>query len=112
MGAREAFAKAIKDGTTAETLIAGARRYAIERKGQDPTYSKHPATWLNRGCYDDELDGPPVIDQAGNLVAIEPPPPRPQNGYDRSAERRALAEQLKRELCGQAEEEAGDGYLH
>jgi hypothetical protein len=69
--ARKAFAKVVENGTAVETLIAGAQRYAVERKGQDPKYTKHPATWLNAGCWEDEAPGAPVIDQAGNVVAFE-----------------------------------------
>jgi hypothetical protein len=36
------------------TIIAAAERYAGERAGKDPTYTKHPATWLNHGCWTDE----------------------------------------------------------
>jgi hypothetical protein len=74
--AKRAFAAAIKRGADAETLIAGARRYAIERQGQDHKYTKHPATWLNGGCWQDELNGTPVIDESGALVAIEQPQKR------------------------------------
>ncbi len=51
--ARTAFDKALKH-STAEEIIAGARRYAKEREGQDPQFTKHPATWLNGGCWEDE----------------------------------------------------------
>jgi AraC-like DNA-binding protein len=74
--ALKAFAKAVENGIAAETLIAGAQRYAVERKDQDPKYTKHPATWLNGGCWEDELPGAPVIDEAGNVVAVEQPPPQ------------------------------------
>jgi len=37
-----------------EVINAGARRYARERAGQDTQYTKHPSTWLNAGCWDDE----------------------------------------------------------
>ena len=69
--ARKAFAKAVENGTDAEALIAGAQRYAVERQGQDPKYTKHPATWLNGGCWEDEAPGAPVIDEHGNVVAFE-----------------------------------------
>lgn len=53
--AKAAFAKAIEKGrATAEDLIAGAERYAAERSTQDPTYTKHPTTWLNGGHWADE----------------------------------------------------------
>ena len=37
---------------------------------------KHPATWLNAGCWEDELPGASVIDEEGNVVAVEQPPPQ------------------------------------
>lgn len=52
-GALKAWAKAVK-ATDPATLIAGAMRYAAERNGQDPTYTKHAATWLNQGCWADD----------------------------------------------------------
>src|SRR5262249_13893495 len=45
--AARAYAAAIKRGVEPQTLIEGAKRYAVERKGQDPKYTKHPATWLH-----------------------------------------------------------------
>lgn len=44
--ARKAWLKAVKTATPA-AIIAGARRYAEQRQGQDPQYTAHPATWLN-----------------------------------------------------------------
>lgn len=46
--------KAIKSGVEANDVIAGAKRYAVERKSEDPRYTKQPATWLNQGCWTDE----------------------------------------------------------
>jgi len=71
--ARKAFARAAGNGTDVEALIAGAQRYAVERQDQDPKYTKHPATWLNGGCWEDEAPGAPVIDEHGNVVAFEQP---------------------------------------
>lgn len=34
-------------------IIDGARRYA-EDPNRDPEFTKHPTTWLNQGCWDDE----------------------------------------------------------
>jgi hypothetical protein len=69
--ARKAWDRRIKDGVDAETLIAGAQRYAVERQSQDPKFTKHPATWLNGGCWEDEAPGAPVIDEHGNVVGFE-----------------------------------------
>lgn len=51
--ALRAYIKARKN-TDARTLIEAMGRYAEERRGQDPQYTKHPATWLNKGCWKDE----------------------------------------------------------
>jgi hypothetical protein len=69
--ARKAYDKALERGATDAALLAGAQRYAAERNGQDAKFTKHPATWLNGGCWEDELPGAPVIDQDGNVVAVE-----------------------------------------
>ena len=29
-------------------------RYAAQRDGEDPQFTKHPATWLNGKCWTDE----------------------------------------------------------
>lgn len=42
-----------------ETLIAGAHRYRAETADKDPRYVKHPKTWLNQGCWQDEPDPQP-----------------------------------------------------
>ena len=45
-------------GTTPETLIDGARRYAAycRKDNREREKIKHPTTWLNNGCWDDEYD--------------------------------------------------------
>lgn len=48
-----AWNRALKK-TSAERLIEEAKRYAIFRKGKDPQFTKHPATWLNKGSWMDE----------------------------------------------------------
>jgi hypothetical protein len=35
----------------------------------DPEFMKHPATWLNKGCFDDE---PPVVAAKPKPVRVEP----------------------------------------
>lgn len=39
---------------SAGKIIAGAERYAREVRDADPKYTKHPSTWLNGWCWDDE----------------------------------------------------------
>ncbi|MFK0045475.1 hypothetical protein ACIQU4_15380 [Streptomyces sp. NPDC090741] len=52
--AKKAWIAAIERGADPAVMVAGAQGYARERRDQDPQYTKHPATWLNKGCYDDE----------------------------------------------------------
>jgi uncharacterized protein YdaU (DUF1376 family) len=51
--ARKAYALALRRAS-AETILAGMVRYAAERKGQDMTFTAHPATWLNADRWADE----------------------------------------------------------
>jgi hypothetical protein len=37
-----------------DDIIAGAKRYASQRQGQEARYTKNPATWLNAGAWLDE----------------------------------------------------------
>lgn len=63
--ARTAYDKALKVGTH-EEIMAGVRKYVTEVRGRDERYTKHPATWLNAGCW---MDYEPV-------AAIAPDAPR------------------------------------
>jgi hypothetical protein len=56
--AEKCFASAVSSGISAEVLVAGAERYAAERFGDDPRFTKHPSTWLNAGCWNDEPQKP------------------------------------------------------
>ncbi len=79
MAAFKAYCAAMnKKLATPADLLSGAMRYAAERSGQDPKYTKHPATWLNSGCWSDEPSAPitSTIDANGNQ--IRPPPDRRQ----------------------------------
>lgn len=51
--ARKAWTKAVR-GADRALILAGAKRYADERRGQDPKYTAYPATWLNRERWNDE----------------------------------------------------------
>ena len=61
--ARRAWVKALRKAP-ADLLIERARLYAIARKGKDPQFTKHGATWLNKGAWMDEDD--PEFTQRGN----------------------------------------------
>lgn len=55
VSARKAYDRIVRGGIATEAeLLNGARRYAAERVGKEPQYTKHPATWLNGGCWADE----------------------------------------------------------
>lgn len=64
--ARTAYDRAIKIATH-EEILEGVRQYAKERQGEPQKYTKHPATWLNGGCWmDHQAVEPPA------LVATQP----------------------------------------
>ncbi|WP_282703217.1 hypothetical protein [Streptomyces sp. CC219B] len=76
-----AWNRAIGDGVPPERILQAARAYARERQGEPPRFTKHPARWLNAGCYDDESPGP-----AG---ALSGPPTAPRHMTEEE-KRRAL----------------------
>jgi hypothetical protein len=53
--ARRAYEKAL-GLTDAETIWYGARAYKTAVESDDPRYVKHPSTWLNAECWDDEYE--------------------------------------------------------
>jgi len=68
--ARKAWIAAIKRGAEPQHMVDAAQAYARERAGQDPQYTKHPTTWLNKGCYDDEPDPQPAPGERPPLRAV------------------------------------------
>lgn len=52
-GAEAKFNSLVKSGIDPEAIIQGAQRLAISKP--ELKYTKHPTTWLNNGCWDDEL---------------------------------------------------------
>ncbi|MEI9982631.1 MAG: hypothetical protein WDN69_05115 [Aliidongia sp.] len=56
--AERAYSKARKIATAAE-LLAGAERYAEERKGKDPAFTSYPGSWLRARRWLDEPDQAP-----------------------------------------------------
>lgn len=52
--AAEAYARAIKRAMPG-TILAAARRYAEARKGEEPKFTAHPATWLNQERWNDDV---------------------------------------------------------
>lgn len=50
----KAWKTALKSGATADEITAGAARYAKYRAGEPGRFTKHPSTWLNQGCWEEE----------------------------------------------------------
>ncbi|MHC3450831.1 helix-turn-helix transcriptional regulator [Streptomyces prasinus] len=57
--AKKAWIAALERGAEPQQMVDAAKDYAQERRDQDPQFTKYPATWLNKGCYDDEPDPQP-----------------------------------------------------
>lgn len=70
-GAQRKYEAAINRGVPEQEIIDGAIRYAVARFGQDPKYTKMPETWLNKGCWSDEMEEQNAI---GDLY-------NPENGW-------------------------------
>lgn len=66
--ALKAWPKAVAKALPAE-IIAAAKRYAISRKGEDPKYTAHPATWLSHERWLDDLPGIPIAGAPAPSVA-------------------------------------------
>lgn len=58
--ARKAYARALKDGADSADILAGAKAYADDRRGQDQQYTAHAATWLNGKRWEVALAAPPA----------------------------------------------------
>ncbi|MET4788260.1 hypothetical protein ABIF64_000438 [Bradyrhizobium japonicum] len=86
---------------TPQQLLAGVMRYAAERSGKDPQFTKHPATWLNAGSWGNETAAPitSTINQNGSVVSTPPSnQPPPANAHAARAEK-----YIKRLLAGGAQ---------
>lgn len=54
LSAHNAYKKIIKLGVTHAEIIYGLEKYNIVCKNRPTKYIKHPSTWLNGGCWEDE----------------------------------------------------------
>jgi len=88
--ARKAWAAAIKAGVDPARIIAAAAAYADERRDEPPRYTKNPANWLGKGCWDDEPD--PAQRPTLRAVAGDP---RPSTTDQRVAAGLSLAERYR-----------------
>jgi DNA-binding transcriptional ArsR family regulator len=97
--AKKAWIAAIDRGADPQHIVDAAQDYARERKDEDPQYTKYPATWLNKGCYDDEPDPEPgkpnLRPVGGNRHQNYQPPEDPsvyENGFHTHARPQASGE--------------------
>jgi hypothetical protein len=78
---KAAFLKAVKAGADPVAIITGAIRYAAQRTGRDPQYTRAPTNWLRQGrweCLPATASSVPIttIDQHGNPIpALAPSHP-------------------------------------
>lgn len=75
--ARKAWDKAVTKGRTdPAAILAAATSYAArcELMRQDPKYIPHPATWLNRRSWDDDLDAAMPLPALARTGDGTPPP--------------------------------------
>lgn len=56
----KALAKVRKAGISWAKLFAAWLSYAAANADTEARFIKHPTTWLNKGCYDDEPTPPPT----------------------------------------------------
>lgn len=58
--AERAWKAALKRGAHPQHVIAAAGRYSdqVRSQGTDRRYVKLPATWLNKGAYDNDVEQP------------------------------------------------------
>lgn len=62
----KAYKAALKSAAP-DAILDGAKAYARKRVGEDATFTKHPATWLNGGCWEDDVYKPGQITTAIKL---------------------------------------------
>ncbi|MGW8679582.1 helix-turn-helix domain-containing protein [Streptomyces sp. NPDC055817] len=83
--AKKAWIAAIERGADPARIVEAAKAYAQERKNELPKYTKYPATWLNKGCYDDEPDpepGKPDLRSVGGRRHQPYQPPTDDSVYE------------------------------
>jgi hypothetical protein len=68
--AEKAYRSARKSGATADELLAGAKRYAAARNGEDAQFTKTPGPWLRAKKWLDESPKPNGTN--GHSVPFEP----------------------------------------
>jgi hypothetical protein len=79
--AEKAWVRAVRERADPHALIEAAKRYAKQRAGQEPKFTKHPATWLNQKCWLDE-EPPPASPETQSRPGI-PQVNYPEEEYTR-----------------------------
>jgi Helix-turn-helix domain len=91
--ARVAYRRVIRGKqATAEGLLHGAINYAAERRGQDPRFTKYPASWLSAESWNNEM-----ASAGANYATVRSGQP----------DHAAVAEQLARQHMAKS----GGGYV-
>lgn len=94
--ARKAWPRALSEaGGNPQTIIDGAQRYRDD-PNREPQFTKYPATWLNKGCWDDDPLPPRATNGRANGVPHISRPTAEVVAEERRLreERRALVERL------------------
>ncbi len=72
--ARKSFDREMSRGTDLDTVVAGAERYRDD-PNREASFTKHPATWLNHGCWDDD----PLPSRNSETPKVTAPKPKTPN---------------------------------
>jgi len=64
--AERAYRAALKRGVKPDELLAGARRYAEEKRGTEARFVKHASSWLNAGAHEN-----PAEPRLGRLSIVD-----------------------------------------
>lgn len=68
LDAMKAYRQAIRHGATHAVLMRAVLRYAAERDGKDPTFTKTPGPWLRAGRW---LDDPaPIVSTRATVFDV------------------------------------------
>jgi hypothetical protein len=69
--ARKTYLPIVRNSkATPAELLDRAERYAQERAGQDPRYTKHPKTWLNAESWKNEPEQPAPSSEGSTMSAM------------------------------------------
>lgn len=53
--AQKAYFAQRRSGISADILLQAVMRYAEERIGKDPNFTKYPASWLRKGSFENDV---------------------------------------------------------